>query len=41
MIIDAHSHFGNDFYCGHISLDEYIRTCNNIGVKTALLMPPP
>ena len=26
MIIDCHSHFGNDYYCGNIDLDSYIKS---------------
>ena len=41
MIIDSHSHFGRDFYCGKISIEEYISCCNKIGVTTGFLMPSP
>ena len=41
MIIDAHSHFGKDFYCGKINIEDYIECCKEIGVTTGFLMPSP
>lgn len=41
MIIDAHSHIGEDYYCGCVSIDGYIQYCKKNGVNIGLLMPTP
>lgn len=41
MIIDCHSHFGNDYYCGNIDLDSYIKYCKALGIDIGFLMPTP
>lgn len=41
MIIDTHSHIGKDYYCGNISIDDYIDYCNKIGVEFGFVMPTP
>lgn len=41
MIIDCHSHFGNDYYCGNVELDDYIKYCKVLGISHAFLMPTP
>lgn len=41
MIIDTHSHFGKDYYCGDINIDNYIDCCKKMGVTTGFLMPSP
>lgn len=41
MIIDTHSHFGKDYYCGNINIEDYIKCCKKIGVSIGFLMPSP
>lgn len=41
MIIDCHSHFGNDYYCGNVELEDYIKYCKVLGISLAFLMPTP
>lgn len=40
-IIDCHSHFGNDYYKGNITIDDYLHHISNMGVNLSLLMPVP
>jgi len=41
MIIDCHSHFGEDYYCGKIELNTYIKYCEDTGINIGFLMPSP
>lgn len=41
MVVDAHSHIGNDFYCGNIEIEEYIRFCKKNKIDVGILMPTP
>lgn len=41
MIVDSHSHFGCDYYCGNILLSNYIDYCIRTGIKIGLVMPTP
>lgn len=41
MIIDSHSHIGEDFYNGNIELKKYIEYCKKTNINIGLVMPPP
>ena len=41
MIIDTHSHIGNDYYCGNIKLEDYVSFCYKMGIDIGFLMPTP
>ncbi|MBQ7139923.1 MAG: hypothetical protein IJO32_00290 [Bacilli bacterium] len=41
MIIDTHSHIGNDFYCGNIKIQDYIQFCKKNKIDIGFLMPTP
>ena len=41
MLIDTHSHFGNDYYCGKIFLEDYIKFCEKTGINIGFVMPSP
>ncbi len=41
MIIDGHSHIGDDYRHGNSDIRDYINFCNDIGVDHGLVMPVP
>lgn len=41
IIIDAHSHFGSDYFHGDIDIIDYIELMNKVNIDYSLLMPPP
>lgn len=41
VVIDGHSHFGNDYFHGKTSLEEYLAFINKEGIDYGLVMPTP
>ena len=41
LIIDSHSHIGNDFFQGKSTIDEYIDFARHNGINVGILMPVP
>lgn len=41
LIIDGHSHFGEDFFHGITLLEDYIKLIDDVGINYGLLMPTP
>lgn len=41
LIIDAHSHIGNDYYHGSANIDEYVELMRKSGIHAGLLMSVP
>ena len=41
IIIDGHSHIGDDYHHGNSKIEEYMEFCNSIGVNYGLVMPVP
>ena len=41
IIIDGHSHIGDDYRHGKSDINDYIEFCNSIGVNYGLVMPVP
>jgi|LSQX01.1.fsa_nt_gb hypothetical protein len=41
LIIDAHSHIGEDYYHGIANIDDYIELMRKSGIKAGLLMSVP
>lgn len=41
LIIDGHSHIGNDYYRGLINVKNYVEFAKYIGIDAAILMPVP
>ena len=41
VIIDAHSHIGQDFLFGNSDLSEYVEMCKRNGITQGTLMPQP
>lgn len=41
IVIDGHSHFGNDYYHGFSDLNQYIENVKKNVIDYSLLMPTP